>query len=102
MVLRAAALTPRRRPASAAERKAGALLKGMSESGARDGRGGDRKSLSRGSTLKLDDLGISRDQSSTWQKLAAVPDDLFEAELARKERPTASGIGTRRGQRRDA
>ena len=33
----------------------------------------------------LADLGISKDQLSQWQKLAAVPDEQFEAELAGPE-----------------
>lgn len=44
-----------------------------------------------GEPKPLDDLGITRNQSSQWQKLAAVPPDLFEQELQR-ERPTTNGI----------
>jgi hypothetical protein len=36
----------------------------------------------------LSDLGISKQQSSNWQKLAAVPEETFEQELAQQERPT--------------
>jgi hypothetical protein len=36
-------------------------------------------------------LGISKDQSSLWQKLAAVPADQFEQAL-HDDRPTTSGI----------
>jgi len=35
------------------------------------------------SLKKLTDLGISRDQSSDWQKLAAIPEPEFEQRLAR-------------------
>jgi hypothetical protein len=42
----------------------------------------------------LPELGISRDQSSQWQKLAAVPEPMFEAALA-EPNPTTSGISTR-------
>jgi hypothetical protein len=41
----------------------------------------------------LTDLGISRDQSSRWQKLASVPAHEFEAALADPvEMPTTGGI----------
>ena len=35
--------------------------------------------------------GISRDQATTWERLAAVPEDLFEAAL-REPLPSTSGI----------
>jgi hypothetical protein len=57
-----------------AERKAGQILKKQQR------QGGDRRSKSRGGTLKDD--GISRRQSSDWQKLGDVSDDLFEAQIA--------------------
>jgi hypothetical protein len=41
----------------------------------------------------LSDLNISRDQSSQWKKLAAIPVDTFEADLADPMwRPTTSGL----------
>jgi len=40
-----------------------------------DGRGGDQKSVSRDTTLNLPSLGITRDQSSKWQRLAEVPQE---------------------------
>lgn len=40
----------------------------------------------------LSDLGISRDQSSKWQKLAEIPKEEFEAMLARPEKPTTEGM----------
>ena len=40
----------------------------------------------------LADLGISKGQSSRWQKLADVPEDQFEAALAAPDIPTANGI----------
>src|SRR4029079_886204 len=50
-----------------AERRAGKLLAQLLL------RGGDRRSKSRHNRLKLDDLGISRNQSTRWQIQAKVP-----------------------------
>lgn len=62
-----------------AERKAGALLRRMAETGERV-KGGDPKS--RPVTLAtLADLGVSKMQSSRWQKLAELPDDSFERKV---------------------
>lgn len=58
-----------------AERKAGKLLSSMKL------RGGNRKSKSPDVTLKLDSLGISRNQSADWQRLAAVSETDFLAYL---------------------
>jgi hypothetical protein len=72
-----------------AERRAGVLLMHMAKAELRDARGGDRKSTSCNTTLigeikappSLVDLGISRDQSSKWQKLAQVSEAEFESAL---------------------
>jgi hypothetical protein len=88
-----------------AERRAGELLRGMKDSGQRDsGGGGDRKSQSRSTTViqdqipaplpaTLKDLNITRDQSSKWQQLAAVPAEEFERALTGGiPKPTTEGI----------
>jgi ParB family chromosome partitioning protein len=46
----------------------------------------------------LSDLGISKRQSSEWQKLAAVPDAQFEQAIAEQEVPSASGVLNHRAQ----
>lgn len=63
-----------------AMRRMGELL--GSEGVERDrGKGGDRKSQSRPTTVKLADFGISRDASSLSQKIATVPEQIFENHL---------------------
>jgi hypothetical protein len=65
-----------------AERRAGELLRDMPRAT------GGQPYQSRATTgseppvKTIADLGISRDQSSCWQKLAAVPDEEFEAGMA--------------------
>jgi len=55
-----------------AERKAGELLTSLKL------RGGDRKSNVHRDRLKLEDLGITQNQSKRWQREASVPDEAFE------------------------
>jgi len=73
------------------ERKAGELLSDMAESGQRP-RG--RKKESHESTLS--DLGVSRDESSRWQREAEVPAGKFESWVAERnaagEEVTQSGL----------
>ena len=74
-----------------AERRAGELLKEMGTQGTRQGRG-ERKAMSGDTTLApsgvisklptLAEMGITRDQSSKWQQLAAVPAKDFEEAIA--------------------
>ena len=55
-----------------AERRCGELIREQQESGEIESRGGDRKTKSSGTTLN--DIGITRDQSSKFQKLADIPE----------------------------
>lgn len=61
-----------------AERRMGELLMATAVTGERAGRGGDRKSKSSGATLKLSDLDVSKNESSSAQRLAALPEEVFE------------------------
>jgi hypothetical protein len=40
----------------------------------------------------LSDIGLTRDQSSKWQKLAAIPDEKFESALSEVKMPTTDGL----------
>jgi len=84
-----------------AERRAGELLRNMEQTRERATRGSDAfrgnqhaKVMSRHATSpSLSSLGISRDQSSKWQKLAGVPEDQFEDALRDPEhKPSTAGI----------
>ena len=48
------------------------MLRKMEKSGQRKGRGGDQKSKSHRATLKLDDMNLTRSESSRWQQIAAA------------------------------
>jgi hypothetical protein len=68
-----------------AERCAGQILKSMEKAkGAREAgaRGTTRSDDATASPKTLEQLGISKQQSSDWQKLADMPEAEFEAGLA--------------------
>jgi hypothetical protein len=74
-----------------AERRAGELLREMEKNKGTRGTGDANVGKSTGGrdnrppvdpALKLSDLGITKDQSSRWQKLAAMPEKQFEEKLA--------------------
>jgi hypothetical protein len=84
-----------------AERKCGELLRDMEKAkGAADGTAGPGRGnvvaacdrvLDRPKTLS--EMGITKDQSSKWQKLAAVPEDEFEEAVnSRQSKPSANNI----------
>jgi len=76
-----------------AERRAGQLLAEMKKKQGAAGAGSNQHEVQshRSTAPVLADLGISKDQSSQWQKLAKVPDEEFE-EAVSAERPSTSGI----------
>lgn len=74
-----------------AERRAGELLTEMEK--AKPGRRPANPSQATRDIKPLAELGISYDQSSRWQKLAAIPEAEFEASLTDPEvKPTTAGI----------
>jgi N6-adenosine-specific RNA methylase IME4 len=75
-----------------AERRAGEVLAEMKESGNRAGQGDrDGKGRTAQPLPKLADLGVTKTQSSRWQKKAAMPADKFEEYvIAAKNRAVAS------------
>lgn len=80
-----------------AERRAGQLLKDMKEKGERAPQGGDRKAKSNDVILKLPDLGVSLNESSSWQAIADLPEEEFteqieEAKSQGKEVTTAAVV----------
>src|SRR5262249_55354773 len=66
-----------------AKRRAGELLAEMKETGERAGRGGDHTgNVTRDDIATLPELGVTRNESSKWQKLAAIPEADFDATIA--------------------
>ena len=68
-----------------AEIRAGELLTEMAEKKERKTRSGDKRAKSQPVT-SLSDLGISKAQSSRWQRIAALPPDEQEAKIARAKK----------------
>jgi len=69
-----------------AERRAGELLKEEIKSG------GDRKSKSRSKATTLIDMGVSKDQSSKWQKIANIPEEKFENYIEVQKELSTAGV----------
>lgn len=68
-----------------AERRCGEMLRDSAETGQRatkDGNVHPGNKVSHDATPSLRDLGITRDQSSRYQKLAAMPEEHFETAVA--------------------
>ena len=65
-----------------AERQAGELLQEMQRHRPQDGRPSRKASDDSTHLPTLDELGISRDQSSRFQTIARLPEPEFEARLA--------------------
>jgi hypothetical protein len=60
----------------------------MKETGKRHSGGGDQRTKSRDATPKLEDIGITKTQSSRWQQMAALPKDA-QAKLIEKAKNKA-------------
>ncbi len=74
-----------------AERRAGELLK---EGDIQRGGGfrGNQHNEVKSKVTTLADIGVTRDQSSKWQKIADIPEEKFENYLAVEKELTTSGI----------
>jgi site-specific DNA-methyltransferase (adenine-specific) len=53
---------------------------------------GDQRAESKGTTPLLSDFGLTKDQSSTFQKIAALPEEIFEAEIATAKDESAKRV----------
>jgi hypothetical protein len=73
-----------------AERRAGELLRGMPKQAGARGTGKKVESTQVDPTLR--DLGITKDQSSDWQKIASIPEGRFEQVLAAKKHVTTKTL----------
>ena len=78
-----------------AERKAGEMLREMKLNGSRQNHGRPRtgKSSKRSDAPTISNLGISKDQSSQWQRLAEIPEDEFEEAVSKPgPKPSTEGM----------
>ena len=81
-----------------AERRIGELLREMRQTGERAKAGDRGPSEGRGArpsveTQTLSDLNITKDESSKFQQLAAIPQEKFERAIAQAEQvPTSAGV----------
>jgi N6-adenosine-specific RNA methylase IME4 len=82
-----------------AERRAGEMLTEMRETGQRDRGYGDRKSGSQDATPKLSDLGVTKTDSSRWQKIAAMSESRFEQKVADAKREAIRWVETTAAER---
>jgi hypothetical protein len=80
-----------------AERRCGELLAEMDKAKPPGSNQHELRSHDATDPPTLADLGISKDQSSRWQKLAAVPQEDFEATFAGSGKPSTNGIITAHG-----
>jgi N6-adenosine-specific RNA methylase IME4 len=80
-----------------AERRAGELLREMEKN--KGARGGGQKDAPRGrvvkprdTTPKLSDLGVTKTQSSNWQRLADLDAEAFEAQVVAARKKATNGL----------
>ncbi len=72
-----------------AERHCGLLLKELqTRLERRSGRGNNRKLKSPDATPTLKDLGVTKQQSSDWQRMAEIPNEVFESRFGNGNKPS--------------
>ena len=69
-----------------AERRAGELLMDTPKN-----KGGQYRSQAVTGTLTLENIGVTKNQSSKWQKIASIPEDKFETYLSVQKELSTSG-----------